>query len=271
MAQMHAVEIANSERAGRQRYLARQGAIEVGSRVHVRQFTISGLVLCVDGRAPWHTHKAVNFMSECGRMEHTPEKPLRVVILISGRGSNMQALAECVQAEHLPVRICGVISNRPDAAGLAWAQAQGLPAYALSHHAFPTRDAFDTALQAQLDALAPDYILLAGFMRVLGTSLVRHFEGQIINIHPSLLPKYGGKGMYGEHVHLAVLADKEQESGITIHFVNSKFDEGEIIHQSKFKIDKGDDLKMMKFKVQQLEHQHFPKVIEGLLKKMKSL
>jgi phosphoribosylglycinamide formyltransferase-1 len=113
-------------------------------------------------------------------------------------------------------------------------------------------------------------LVLAGFLWLVPQNLLKAFPNKIINIHPSLLPKYGGKGMYGERVHTAVLADKEQESGITIHFVNENFDEGEIIHQSKFKIDTGDDLEMMKFKVQQLEHGHFPKVIESLLKKMKS-
>lgn len=259
MAQMHAVKIANSERAGRQRYLARQGAIEVGSRVHVRQFTISGLVLCVAGQTPWRANKAVNFMSECGRMKHTPEKPLRVVILISGRGSNMQALAECVQAEHLPVQICGVISNRPEAAGLAWAQAQGLPAYALSHHAFPTRDAFDTALQAQLDALAPDYILLAGFMRVLGTSLVRHFEGQIINIHPSLLPVFPGL-----HTHQQALAQGVQWHGCTVHYVTPVLDHGPIIAQGVIPVHHDDTPDTLATRLLPVEHALYTQVLRWL-------
>ena len=100
--------------------------------------------------------------------------------------------------------------------------------------------------------------------------LLKSFPNKIINLHPALLPKYGGKGMFGDHVHNAVLANNEEESGITIHFVNEQFDEGEIIHQSKFKIEPGDNLEMIKFKGQQLEHTHFAKVIEGLLKKMKS-
>ena len=101
-------------------------------------------------------------------------------------------------------------------------------------------------------------------------SLLKAFPNKIINLHPALLPKYGGKGMFGDHVHNAVLAAGDEESGITIHFVSDKYDEGEIIHQSRFKIDNGDNLEVIKFKGQQLEHQHFPKVIESLLKKMKS-
>jgi phosphoribosylglycinamide formyltransferase-1 len=93
---------------------------------------------------------------------------------------------------------------------------------------------------------------------------------KIINIHPALLPKYGGKGMYGDRVHHAVIDAKEEESGITIHVVDENFDEGEILHQSRFRIEAGDDLEMIKFKGQQLEHLHYPKVVEHLLKKMKS-
>ena len=100
--------------------------------------------------------------------------------------------------------------------------------------------------------------------------LLKAFPNKIINLHPALLPKYGGAGMYGDHVHKAILANNEEESGITIHFVDEQFDEGEIIHQSRFKIEPGDNLEMIKFKGQQLEHQHFPRVVENLLKKMKS-
>jgi phosphoribosylglycinamide formyltransferase-1 len=121
-----------------------------------------------------------------------------------------------------------------------------------------------------LKTLQVDLIVLAGFLWLVPQSLLAAFPNKIINLHPALLPKYGGKGMYGDNVHKAILDAGEEESGITIHFVNEQFDEGEIIHQSKFKIEPGDNLEMVKFKGQQLEHLHFPKVIENLLKKMKS-
>ncbi len=121
-----------------------------------------------------------------------------------------------------------------------------------------------------LKNLQVDLIVLAGFLWLVPATLLKAFPNKIINLHPALLPKYGGKGMYGDHVHNAVLAAKEEESGITIHFVNEHFDEGEILHQSRFKIEPGDNLEMIKFKGQQLEHQHVPRVIENLLKKMKS-
>lgn len=114
-----------------------------------------------------------------------------------------------------------------------------------------------------------DLVVLAGFLWLVPASLLKAFPNQIINIHPALLPKYGGKGMYGDNVHKAVLANGETESGITIHFVNEHFDEGETIHQAKFKIEPGDTLDSIKLKGQQLEHQHLPKVIEGLLKKVR--
>jgi phosphoribosylglycinamide formyltransferase-1 len=102
------------------------------------------------------------------------------------------------------------------------------------------------------------------------SKFIKSLPNKIINIHPALLPKYGGKGMYGDHVHQAVLDAHEEESGITIHFIDEHFDEGEIIHQSRFRIEPGDDLEMVKFKGQQLEHLHYPKVVEQLLKKMKA-
>ncbi len=121
-----------------------------------------------------------------------------------------------------------------------------------------------------LKKLEVDLIVLAGFLWLVPGSLLKAFPNQIINIHPALLPKYGGKGMYGDHVHQAVLANGETESGITIHFVNEYFDEGEMISQAKFKIEPGDTLDSIKLKGQQLEHQHFPKVIEALVNKYKS-
>lgn len=119
-----------------------------------------------------------------------------------------------------------------------------------------------------LKNLKVDLLVLAGFLWLVPENLLKEYPNQIINIHPSLLPQYGGKGMYGDRVHQAVLDAGEEESGISIHFVNEQFDEGEIIYQARYRIEEGDTLEMLKFKVQQLEHQHYPKVIENLLKKL---
>ncbi len=113
-----------------------------------------------------------------------------------------------------------------------------------------------------------DLIVLAGFLWLIPEYLIEAFPRRIINIHPALLPAYGGKGMFGKKVHQAILDNHEIESGITIHYINEHFDEGEIIHQAKFKIEKTDDLEMIMYKGQQLEHQYYPKIIENLIKKM---
>jgi len=159
-----------------------------------------------------------------------------------------------------------VLTNNPQAFVLQRADNFEIPSHIFSRHEFYETDDVIRLLKT----LQVDLIVLAGFLWKVPPALLKSFPNKIINLHPALLPKYGGKGMYGDHVHNAILENKEEESGITIHFVNEQFDEGEIIHQSKFKIEPGDNLEMIKFKGQQLEHQHFPKVIENLLKKMKS-
>lgn len=189
----------------------------------------------------------------------------RIAIFASGSGSNAQKIMEHFKRSN-DAEVVLVLTNNSDSYVLQRADNFEIPS-----HIFDKKEFYQTDKIVNLiKNLNVDLIVLAGFLWLVPQNLLQAFPNKIINIHPSLLPKFGGKGMYGERVHLAVLAEKETESGITIHFVNSEFDEGEIIHQSKFKIDKGDDLKMIKFKVQQLEHHHFPKVIESILKKMKS-
>lgn len=192
-------------------------------------------------------------------MEHTPERPLRVAILISGRGSNMQSLIRMVTAERLPVRVCMVLSNRADAAGLDWAREHGLPAEALSHRDFASRDAFDAALLERLDALAPDYILLAGFMRVLGSDFVRHFNGRIINIHPSLLPAFPGL-----HTHQQALAQGVQWHGCTVHFVTPVLDHGPIIAQGAIPVFDDDVPDSLAARLLPVEHRVYAQVLRWL-------
>ena len=192
-------------------------------------------------------------------MPHSPDRPIRVAILISGRGSNMQALAETVAAEDLPVDICTVLSNRADAAGLDWARAPGLHADVLAHREFGSRDAFDAALRARLDALAPDYILLAGFMRVLGADLVRHFEGRIINIHPSLLPVFPGL-----HTHEQALSQGVQWHGCTVHFVTPELDHGPIIAQGAIPVLDGDTPDTLAARLLPVEHRVYAQVLRWL-------
>jgi phosphoribosylglycinamide formyltransferase-1 len=167
---------------------------------------------------------------------------------------------------HADAEVVLILTNNPQAYVLQRADNFEIPSHIFTRHEFYDTDDVISLLKN----LQVDIIVLAGFLWLVPQSLLNAFPNKIINLHPALLPKFGGKGMYGDNVHKAVLEAGEEESGITIHFVNSQFDEGEIIHQSRFKIEPGDNLEMVKFKGQQLEHQHFPKVIESLLKKMRS-
>ncbi len=188
----------------------------------------------------------------------------RIAIFASGSGSNAQKIMEHFK-KHADVEVALILTNNPDAYVLQRADNFEVPA-----HIFDKQEFYETDDTVQLlKNLNIDLLVLAGFLWLVPDSLLSAFPHKIINIHPALLPKYGGKGMYGDRIHQTVLANGDEESGITIHYVNEHFDEGEIIHQSRFKIEAGDDLEMIKFKGQQLEHQYYPKIIEQLLKKMK--
>ena len=189
----------------------------------------------------------------------------RIAIFASGSGSNAQKIMEYFKRSP-DAEVVLILTNNPQAYVLQRADNFEVPSHIFTRNEFYQTDEVIRILKT----LQVDLIVLAGFLWLVPSSLLSAFPNKIINLHPALLPKYGGKGMYGDNVHKAILEAKEEESGITIHFVNAEFDEGEVIHQSRFKIDPSDTLEMVKFKGQQLEHQHFPKVIENLLKKMKS-
>lgn len=189
----------------------------------------------------------------------------RIAIFASGSGSNAQKIMEHFKRSP-EAEVVLILTNNPQAYVLQRADNFEIPSHIFTRHELYETD----EIIRMLKNLQVDLIVLAGFLWLVPKTLLAAFPNKIINLHPALLPKFGGKGMYGDYVHKAVLEAGEEESGITIHFANEQFDEGEIIHQSKFKIEPGDNLEMIKFKGQQLEHQHFPKVIENLLKKMKS-
>ena len=189
----------------------------------------------------------------------------RIAIFASGSGSNAQKIMEHFKRSS-DAEVVLILTNNPNAYVLQRADNFEVPSHIFTRNEFYNTDDVIKLLKN----LQVDLIVLAGFLWLVPPALLRAFPNKIINLHPALLPKYGGKGMYGDHVHQAVLDAGEDESGITIHFANENFDEGEILHQSKFKIEPGDTLDMLKFKIQQLEHHNFPRVIESLLKKMKS-
>ena len=190
----------------------------------------------------------------------------RIAIFASGSGSNAQKIMEYFKNSDT-VEVGLVLTNNPDAYVLQRADNFEIPSHIFDKKEFTLSNKIINLLQNH----CIDLIVLAGFLWLIPQNLLAAYPNKVINIHPSLLPKYGGKGMYGNKVHLEVIKNKEKESGITIHFVNQHFDEGEVIHQSNFKIEKNDDLEMIKFKGQQLEHQHYPKIIESILRKTKSI
>src|SRR5690606_4058865 len=169
----------------------------------------------------------------------------RIAIFASGSGSNAQKLMEHFKHSN-EVEIALVLTNNPDAYVLQRADNFEIPSHIFNRHEFyQTEDILD--LLKNLDI---DLIVLAGFLWLIPKNLLQEYPGRIINIHPAILPKYGGKGMYGDHVHNAVIAAGDPEGGITIHYVNENYDEGEYIYQAKYRIDKGDNLEMIKFKGQ---------------------
>jgi phosphoribosylglycinamide formyltransferase-1 len=180
----------------------------------------------------------------------------RVVILISGRGSNMEALIRAQEAGELPVTIVAVISNQGAAAGLATARAHGIEAIALPHRDFATREAFDAALSAKIDEFTPDLVVLAGFLRVLTADFVRHYEGRLLNIHPSLLPAFPGL-----HTHERALAAGCKLHGATVHFVTPELDHGPIVIQAAVPVLADDTPETLGARVLTQEHVIYPRAV----------
>lgn len=177
----------------------------------------------------------------------------RIVVLISGSGSNLQALIDsCARPGH-PGQIAAVISNRADAYGLQRAAQAGIPTRLLDHKGFASREAFDAALVEAIDAHQPDLVVLAGFMRILTPALVEHYRGRLLNIHPSLLPAY--KGL---HTHQRVLDAGEREHGCSVHFVSAELDGGPVIVQARLPVLDGDDADSLARRVHQAEHLIYP-------------
>ena len=176
-----------------------------------------------------------------------------IVILISGRGSNMQAIVDAA----LPgARIAAVVSNRPDAAGLAWAAQRGVPTVGLDHKQFDSREAFDAQLAEEIDRHAPDLVVLAGFMRILTPAFTRRYEGRMLNIHPSLLPSFGGL-----HTHERAIEAGCKVAGCTVHFVTAELDHGPIVAQGVVPVLADDDADALAARVLAVEHQIYPQAV----------
>ena len=179
-----------------------------------------------------------------------------IVILISGRGSNMEALIAARDAGQLPVNIAAVISNRPAAAGLETAAKAGITAHFIDHKAFAGRESFDAALAECIDGFAPDLVVLAGFMRILSDGFVRHYAGRLMNIHPSLLPSFPGL-----HTHRRALEEGVRIHGCTVHFVTPTLDHGPVIIQAAVPVLDSDSEATLAGRVLRQEHRVYPQAV----------
>ena len=190
-------------------------------------------------------------------------KLLQLGVLVSGSGSNLQAIIDSCESGILQgkARVCVVISNRRDAFALERARKHSIDALYID----AASNCCDAVILSELRKRNAGLVCLAGYMQKIPASVVAAFHGKIINIHPALLPKYGGKGMYGHHVHEAVLAANENESGATVHFVDDEYDHGNIILQRRVPVLTGDTCKTLAARVLEVEHQIYPEAIAALI------
>lgn len=179
-----------------------------------------------------------------------------IVILISGRGSNMEAVVRAAQAEQWPARIAAVISNKADAKGLEFAAAHGIPTAVVANKDYASRAEFDAALQQVIDGFAPDLVVLAGFMRILTPAFVEHYAGRMLNIHPSLLPLFPGL-----HTHQQALDAGEKVHGATVHFVTAELDHGPVVAKAQVDVLPGDTEDSLSARVLVQEHKLYPYAI----------
>lgn len=184
-------------------------------------------------------------------------RPMKnIVILISGRGSNMEAVVRAAQAQQWPARIAAVISNRADAAGLAFAASHGIATAVVPNKDYASRAEFDAALQTVIDGFAPDLVVLAGFMRILTAPFVAHYAGRMLNIHPSLLPLFPGLA-----THAQALAAGVAEHGATVHFVTAELDHGPMVAQAAVPVLPDDTVESLAARVLEQEHELYPRAI----------
>ncbi len=183
-----------------------------------------------------------------------------IVVLISGRGSNMEAIVQACATEGWNARIAAVVSNQPDAPGLAFARARGIGTAVVDHRGHASRESFDAELQRAIDAFAPDLLVLAGFMRILTPGFVSHYAGRMVNVHPSLLPAFTGL-----HTHRRALEAGCKAAGATVHFVTADLDHGPIIAQAVVPVLPGDSEETLAARVLAREHVLYPRAVRWLI------
>ena len=188
--------------------------------------------------------------------------PIRLVVLISGNGSNLQAIIDNITNNNLPAQIVAVISNKADAYGLERAKKAGIEQQVLSHKDYSDRNQYDLALKELIDGYQPDLIILAGFMRILSNKFVEHYFHKMMNIHPSLLPKY--KGL---NTHQRAIDAGDKEHGCSVHFVTPELDDGPVILQATVKIKENDTAETLAQRVHEQEHRIYPEAIRMFAEK----
>ena len=186
----------------------------------------------------------------------------KIAILVSGTGTNAINIIEYFEKNSV-ADVALVVSNKTDALAVEKAQNKGVKTIVFNNESFKKNGIVLNYLKSE----SIDFIVLAGFLRKVPDDIISAYPNKIVNLHPSLLPKYGGKGMYGNHVHRAVIEAQESESGISIHFVNEEYDEGAIIFQAKVSVEKKDSVEVLAQKIRQLEHRFFPKIVEQVISK----
>lgn len=184
----------------------------------------------------------------------------RIVILISGRGSNMQAIVRAARDEQWPAQIVAVISNRSDASGLEYARNNGIATEVIPSKQYTTRESFDADLRKAIDRFSPDLVVLAGFMRILTPDFVAHYEGRMLNIHPSLLPAFPGL-----HTHQRALDAGVKEHGATVHFVTAELDHGPTVARATVPVLPGDTEDVLSARVLEQEHRLYPQAVREFM------
>lgn len=180
----------------------------------------------------------------------------RLIVLVSGQGSNLQAILDACEQGQIHGSVAAVFSNKAEAFGLTRAREAGIPAHALAASQFADREAFDRQLMLEIDAYAPDLVVLAGYMRILSPAFVQHYAGRMLNIHPSLLPKYPGL-----HTHRQAMANGDEEHGTSVHFVTEQLDGGPVVLQAKVPVFAEDSEEDVTARVQHQEHAIYPLVV----------
>lgn len=188
----------------------------------------------------------------------------RFAVLASGSGSNLQAIIDAIEQEKFPARIVAVLSNKADAFALERAKKHNVPAFFINPKEFKSPQEYDQKVLEKLKEAGADYLVLAGYMRIISSVLVNAFPNRIVNIHPALLPSFGGKGMYGHHVHEAVIAHGCKVAGCTVHFVTEGVDEGPIIAQACVPVQEDDTPETLAKRVLEQEHKIYPQAIRWI-------